>query len=159
LQAMANSAGRVACDSGVILSANGVFERTREVEAFPRKSSISLRHTAKMTVRSRAAVDWPAERQMFAEAARAEVDHLHDRALDIILIAPACAVKIGINRKGLRDTDRIGELEAAFICKPCCDDVLSDIARGVGCGAVHLGRVFARECAAAMRSCAAIGID
>ena len=39
------------------------------------------------------------------------------------------------------------------------DDVLGEIARGIGGRAVDLGRVLAREGAAAMRGRAAIGVD
>src|SRR5262249_25477427 len=62
-------------------------------------------------------------------------------------------------RKRLRDADRIGKLDRAAAREPCCDDVLGEIARGISCRAIDLGRVLAGEGAAAMRGRAAISVD
>src|SRR5699024_12767323 len=39
------------------------------------------------------------------------------------------------------------------------DDILRHIARRIGCGAVHLGRILAGKCATAVACHAAVGVD
>ena len=59
----------------------------------------------------------------------------------------------------MRDADRVGDLELAAVGEAGGDDVLRDVARGVRGRAVDLGRVLARERAAAVRRSAAVGVD
>ena len=55
--------------------------------------------------------------------------------------------------------DRVGELHFAAVGESAGDDVLGDVARHVGCGAIDLGRIFSAEGAAAVTSHAAVGVD
>src|SRR5690606_39996560 len=50
-------------------------------------------------------------------------------------------------------------LDGATVGETGGDDVLGKVARGIGGGAIDLGRILAGEGAAAMRGCAAIGVD
>ena len=59
----------------------------------------------------------------------------------------------------MRDADRVRDLDLAAVGEPGGDDVLRDVARGVGGRAVDLRRILARERAAAVRRRAAVGVD
>ena len=76
-----------------------------------------------------------------------------------VVVDRAGAVGIDIERQRLADADRIGELDRAARGEPGGDDILGEIARDIGGRAVDLGRVLARESAAAVRGRAAIGVD
>ena len=78
---------------------------------------------------------------------------------ELVLAHLAGAVQIDIDRQRLGDADGVGELQRAAVGETGGDDVLGEIAGGVGGRAVDLGRVLAGEGAAAMRSRAAIGVD
>ena len=71
----------------------------------------------------------------------------------------AGAVGVDVDRQRLGDADGVGELDGAALGEAGGDDVLGQIARGVGGRAVDLGRVLAREGAAAMGGGPAIGVD
>ena len=69
------------------------------------------------------------------------------------------AERLDHDRDRMGDADRVGHLHLAAIGEPGGDHVLRDPARGVRGGAVDLGRVLAREGAAAMARHAAVGVD
>src|SRR5690606_24921701 len=58
-----------------------------------------------------------------------------------------------------RHADGVAELDRALVGQTRGDDVLRQIARDIGRGAVHFRRVLAGEGAAAVRGRAAIGVD
>jgi hypothetical protein len=64
-----------------------------------------------------------------------------------------------VDRHRLGHADGVGELDLAAIGEAGGDDVLGDVAGHVGGGAVDLGRVLAREGAAAVAAHAAVGVD
>ena len=84
---------------------------------------------------------------------------VHQRAFELGFVDLAGAVQIDVDRQRLGDADRVGELQRAAVGEAGGDDVLGEIARGVGGRAVDLGRVLAGEGAAAMRRRAAVGVD
>ncbi len=96
---------------------------------------------------------------MLTDAARREVHRLHQRGLELAFFDMAGAVQVGIDRQRTRDADRIRKLQRAAIGEACSDDVLGEIAGGVGGRAVDLGRVLAGERAAAVRGRAAVSVD
>ena len=99
---------------------------------------------------------------MGADAARGQPPELADaadRRLDRVVADGAGAVGVDIERQRLGDADRISELDRAARGEAGGDDVLGEIARDIGGRAVDLGRVLAREGAAAVRGRAAIGVD
>ena len=68
-------------------------------------------------------------------------------------------MQVDIDRQRLGHADGVGELDRAAIGKTRRDDVLGEIARGIGGRTVDLGRILAREGAAAVRGRAAVGVD
>ena len=96
---------------------------------------------------------------MLADAARRQVHDLAQRRLELGLVDLAGAVQVDIDRQRLGDADGIGELDGAAVGELGGDDVLGEIARRIGGRAIDLGRILAREGAAAMRRRAAIGVD
>ena len=69
------------------------------------------------------------------------------------------AEAVDLERDRVRDADRVGDLELAAAGEPGGDDVLRDVAGGVGGRAVDLGRILAGERAAAVAGGAAVGVD
>src|SRR5690606_39808012 len=91
---------------------------------------------------------------MGADAARgqaAELVDAEDRLLDPVVSDGAGPVRVDVERKRLRHADRIGELDRAAPGEAGGNDVLGEVAADVGRRAVDLGRVLARERAAAVR--------
>ena len=69
------------------------------------------------------------------------------------------AVGVDTDRRRLRNTDCIGNLNFTAIRKTCCDNIFCHIPASVGCRAINLSRVFPRERTTAMMGHTAIGID
>mmetsp|Transcript_19833 Transcript_19833/g.58928 ORF Transcript_19833/g.58928 Transcript_19833/m.58928 type:complete len:436 (-) Transcript_19833:199-1506(-) len=118
--------------------------------------------TAEVTVGRRllvAPVAAAAQVERLGHHSRAEVEVLLDnlQRLGIRLGAGA----IGVHEDGQRvgQADCVRDLEQAAACEARRDDRLGDLAAHVRGGAVHLGRVLAREGAAAVRAPAAIRVD
>jgi hypothetical protein len=74
-------------------------------------------------------------------------------------VEPAGAEGVHPDRDRLGHADGVGELHLAAGGEARRDQVLRHPARGVGGAAVHLGRVLAREGAAAVPAHAAVGVD
>ena len=72
-------------------------------------------------------------------------------------LAGAFGVDRDVHRLG--HADRVRDLHLALARDARRDDVLRDVARGVGSRAVDLGRILAGERAAAVRRGAAVGVD
>src|SRR5205823_9930703 len=66
---------------------------------------------------------------------------------------------LDLDRDRPRDADRVRDLELAAVGEARRNDVLRDVARGVGGGAVDLRRVLAREGTAAVARRAAVRVD
>ena len=64
-----------------------------------------------------------------------------------------------ITDTGSAHADRVGQLHQRAISEAGRDDVLGDVARHVARRAIDLGRILARERAAAVRRRAAVGVD
>ena len=112
-----------------------------------------------MAVGGGAGIDRLVEAEVRADAARAQVHHFAETLFEPGEVAFFRAVAVGIDRQRLGDADGVGELDDAAICQARGDNVLREIAGGIGGRAIDLGRVLAGEGAAAMGRCAAIGVD
>ena len=68
-------------------------------------------------------------------------------------------MRVDQQRHRIGNADRVSDLDRAVVGEAGRDDVLGEIARGIGGRAVDLGRVLAGERAAAVRRIAAVGVD
>ena len=115
--------------------------------------------TAEVAVGGGLAVDRAAEVEVAQDRGRPEVEHLADELLDQRLVDVVRPEGLDVDRERVGDADRVGNLDLAALGEPGGDDVLGHVARGVGARAVDLGRILAREGAAAVRDGAAVGVD
>src|SRR5882757_90135 len=159
---------RVAIRPGISVSASEISLRRKSERALQRLDQIGLlpgeaafivRRAAEVTIGRGAGVDRAVEIEMAADTARRQIHRLCRRLLELVFRHLPGAVGVDVDRQRTRHADRVGELQRAAVGETGRDDVLGDIARGIGCGTVDLGRVLAGERAAAMRGRAAIGVD
>src|SRR4051794_18230783 len=134
---------------------NRALERFGEIGLFPGEAALIVGGAAEMAVGRGAGVDRPVEVEMGADAARRQIHRFRHRLLELVFAYLPGAVGIDIDRQRPRHADRVSELQRAAAGKAGGDDVLGEIARGIGGGAVHFGRILAGEGAAAMRGGAA----
>ncbi len=78
---------------------------------------------------------------------------------ELLLVDVAGSVGIDQQRHRIGDADRVGDLDGAAVGEAGGHDVLGEVARRIGGGAIDLGRVLAGEGAAAVRGIAAVGVD
>ena len=104
---------------------------------------------------------WFVEAEPFDDGSRTKIEDHFSFFLDLgIVEAVFCRiVRIDIDRYRTGNTDGIGDLNSAFVGKTCSNNILCYVTSCIGCTAVNLGRIFAAECTAAMRSCATVGIN
>src|SRR5450830_1891696 len=99
-----------------------------------------------------------------------QIEHLHDafwtqvkvfqHQFSQLFVADLAGAEGGHHdRSRLGDTDRVRHLDLATRGQAGYHDVLGEITAGIGGRTVDLGRILARERAAAVRSCAAVGVD
>ena len=93
---------------------------------------------------------------MFVNAARGQPHDLGQDGFQFLFVDLPRAVQIDIDRQWLGDADGVGQLDRGAVGETRRDDVLGEIARRIGGGAVDLGRVLAEEGAAAMRRGSAV---
>ncbi len=84
---------------------------------------------------------------------------LVDELLDLAAADLLGAEGLDHDRDRVRDADGVGDLHLGALGEAGGDDVLGDLAGGVGGGAVDLRRVLAGEGAAAVAGHAAVGVD
>jgi len=96
---------------------------------------------------------------MFANASRAQIHDVAQRVGQLFLIDLAGPVSVDIDRKRMRDADRVGDLDGAAVSEAGRHDVLGQIPGGVGRRPIDLGRILARKRAAAMGRRTAIRVD
>src|SRR4051812_29687487 len=105
---------------------------------------------AEMAVRSGLLVDRAVQLEVVAEGARAQVEELVDERGDAAAADLLGAEGLDHHRDRVRDADRVRDLDLDAIGETGGDEVLGDVARGVGGAAVDLRRGLARERAAAV---------
>ena len=93
------------------------------------------------------------------DAFRAQVEMFANQGNQFFFADFAGAESIDGNRSRFGNADGVGNLDLALGCQTGGDDVFRNVAAGVSGGTVHFGRIFAGECTATVRSCAAVGID
>src|SRR6266851_8972505 len=140
-------------------ASEGALQRVDEVEALPREAAIGFWLAAEMAIGRGPRVNRLVEAEMGTDAARREIEKLLQQGRELVFVDLAGARRVDIDGKRFRYADGIGELDGAALGEAGGDDVLGEIARGVGRRAVDLGRILAGEGAAAMRRGAAICVD
>src|SRR6266850_4466879 len=126
----------------------------REVGLLPRQ----IRPT-EVAVRRGLTKDGTTQTEALDDRARPEVEVLVDERADRLVGDLSRAERLDIERDRLRAADDVRELQLEAIGEPRLDDVLRDVARGVGRGAVDLRRVLSAERAAAMPRVPPIRVD
>ena len=71
----------------------------------------------------------------------------------------ACPIGIDENTDRLSDPDGVSELHEYFVSDASGDEVLRDVASSIGCRAVYLRGVLAREGTTTMGSLTSVGVD
>src|SRR5438128_11393443 len=105
-----------------------------------------------MAVRSRLAVDWPAEVERGNDRGRAQVEMALDQPLDLVVGELTGPERLDLERDRAGDPDAIGDLDLEPVREPGGHHVLRDPARGVGRRSIDLRRILAGEGAAAVSS-------
>lgn len=105
------------------------------------------------------AEDGFSESECFDDSAWCECEDLADCVCDFALFDFFGALALDPDACWFCDADGVAELEFADVCESCCDDVFGDVSCHVCCGAVYFCWVFSAECAAAVSSASAVGID
>src|SRR5712691_6131782 len=114
---------------------------------------------AEVAVRGRLPIDRAAQPEALDDRARSEVEVLLDELADGFVGDRARAEGLHVERDGVRTTDDVRELQLEAVRETRFDDVLRDVARRVGGGAVDLRRVLTAERAATVSRVAAVGVD
>src|SRR5690606_41095598 len=96
-------------------SADRGADRAGKVGAYQGEAAVRLGRAAEMSISRGAGVDRPVKAEVLANAARRQVHHLHEHALEPRLLDLAGAVQVDIERERLGDADGIGELDGAAL--------------------------------------------
>ena len=104
-------------------------------------------------------VDRTAQVEHLDDAARTQVEVSAHELGDLFVGDHAGAVREHGDVHRFGNADGVGDLNLTLRGETGGNDVLGDIAAGIGCGAVNLRRILAREGAAAVRAVAAVRVD
>ena len=140
----------------IFLHACGCFQCGCFVGALPSKFRLLA---AEVAVGGGFAVNRAQQVEHLDDAFRAQVEMFANQGDQFFFADFASAESIDGNRSRFGNADGVGYLDLALGCQTGGYDIFRNIAAGVSGGTVHFGRVFAGECAAAVRSCAAVGIN
>ena len=113
---------------------------------------------AEMAVGGRRPVDRTAQVEALDDAARRQRKDGADQVGHLLVGNRARVEAIDHDRDRLGDADGVGQLNFGAVRQTGRDQILGDVAGHVAGRAVHLGRILARERAAAMTAVAAVGI-
>src|SRR5688500_2862484 len=136
------------------------------INTFPRKELkllavhfTRIRLSAEMAIRGGRPVNRLAQTERLDDRTRPEIEDLTQCAFDDFILHLCGAERLDMHGNGFCYTDRVGECDLAAVGESRGNHVLRGPARGVRRGAVHLGRVLAAECTAAVAARAAVGIN
>src|SRR6185437_6165713 len=104
-------------------------------------------------------VDGAAEVEAFDDALGGELEIRPHQRLELALVDGGGSEGIDQHADRFGHADGVGQLYFAALGKTRRDNVLGNIARHVGCRAIHLGRILAAKGAATVTAHAAVGID
>ncbi|KFM89129.1 hypothetical protein DJ90_6225 [Paenibacillus macerans] len=132
------------------------FQRFGLIYAFPRQIDV---RTSKMTVGCGLAINRTAKIQHTNDARRTKIEILANELHQFFFRYFACSVSIDINGYRVSDADRISQLDFHFVGQPRGNEVFRHVTRRISGRTVNFGRVFPRECAAAVAGISAVRID
>src|SRR6185295_11502877 len=116
-----------------------------------------FRLTAEMSVRGRVAVDRTAQLQVLDDRGGRQLEHAAHRGFEFLIWFHARAERVDKDRNRFGDADGICKLYFATLREFRGDDVLGNPARRITRGAIHLRRILAGECAAAVPAHSTVG--
>jgi hypothetical protein len=120
------------------------LQLVRQVRPLPGEAAVRLWRAAEVAVGGGAGVDRPVELQVLADGPRRRsADQLRQQPFQLGRIDIVAAVQVYVEAQRSGDADRIADLDGAFVGQPGRDDVLGQIAAGIGRRAVDLGGVLA----------------
>ena len=121
----------------------------------------SERLATEVTVGSRLLEDGVGEAETLHDEVGAQVDHvLHlEGDLGIAHLDVRRAVGVDVEAHRLGHADGVGDLNQGLVADAGGHEVLGDVAGGIGCRAVHLRAVLAREGTAAVGAATTVGVD
>src|SRR5581483_5602928 len=126
------------------------------VGALPREVPVLA---AEVPIRGGLRVDGAAQVEVAEDRSRPQVEVLAHERLDPRDRDRLRPERVDEDGHRVRDADRVRDLQLAALGEPGGDDVLRHVARRIRGRAVDLGRVLAREGAAAVRRGAAVRVD
>ena len=119
------------------------------------------RLTAEVPVAGCLTIDRSTELEALLDSIGAEIEDLIYE-LGNLCIAEGdvtCPIRIDENADRLSDPDGVSELHEYFVSDTSGDEVLRDVASSIGCRAVYLRGVLAREGTTTMGSLTSVGVD
>ena len=117
--------------------------------------------TAEVPVAGRLTIDRSTELETLLDSIGAEIKYLVYKLSDLGIAEGDAACPIGVDEDAdrLSDPDSVSELYEYFVSDASCDEVLRDVASSIGCRAVYLRGVLAREGTTTMGSLTTVGVD
>src|SRR5207302_8586270 len=112
------------------------FQLLRQIGVFPGKTAFGVGRAAEMSVRGSTRVNRTVKLKMFPDAARGKPHNLEEGCLELFFRDLAGAVGIDIDGQRFGNADCVGKLERAALGEPGGDDVLGEVPRGIGGGAI-----------------------
>lgn len=112
-----------------------------------------------VTVLGGLAVDGLGEVKLLDNDTGAQVEVVTDDLDELIRVLLGGAVGVDVDRKRLRDTNSVRELDKGTAAETCGDERLGDPATDVGSGTIDLGEVLSGESTTTVGTPATVGVN
>src|SRR5439155_11154493 len=116
----------------------GFSDRFRFVSLFPRESPLLPSNATKMAMAGGGFVNGAEEVEMADDPTRSEREILLHQFRDLVFRNHRSAFGAHRHAQGLRDANRVRELDFSTARQSCRDDVLGDVPRHIARGAIDL---------------------
>src|SRR2546427_4634849 len=152
------SLGSLTCPWALIVAVSlGVtLQVLHAVEELPAEAFVLA---SKMSIGGGFLVNRLAKIQVLDDAPRPEIEVLADQLFQLRIGHLPRSVRVHHDRDGQLHPDGVGDLDGAAVGEARSHDVLRDVARRVGTGAIHLGGVLPAEAPAAVATESAVAVD
>src|SRR5690554_5072163 len=135
----------------------GLLHLLAVLDLFPLIGHVE-RIASEVTIGCSRAIHGVQQVQHFGDGIGAQVEVLADQADQAAVVDLASAEGVYGNGGGLCHTNGVRHLDFTAIRQTSCHHVLGDIAAGVGCGTVYLGRILTGERTAAVTGHTAVAV-